>query len=357
MLSETVTTITHNDVLPTIVNQVSNSTVWLARLFGSLVSSWKGSNYRVPVRVQKKTNGGSFSGLTPWDTSASNTVRYLEFAVQAYAEPVVIPGIQRAINQQAGDNQILSYVSEKMDEAKEAMRDNLGSMFYGVGMGDDFDGLEVAVDNGTNSASYGGITRSTYPWMVSTVDSTSTAMTLALAFANFDNVSAASSEQESPTIAITTKSIWRTLETAMNGQIQAHYTSTAIRGYNKVSGGTPKGEMVPAEELKGAAGFNAISLRGRPLVADDKAPTGTFYWLNERYLEFRSLKDPQLRQVNAGTQVETGFADDVEFPASPIQFRDLMSSINQHGEIGAFLVFGQFVNKAPRRQGKLINKT
>lgn len=357
MLSETVTTITQNDVLPTIVNQVSNSTVWLARLFGTLVKSWKGANYRVPVRVQKKTNGGSFSGLAPWDTSASNTVRYMEFAVQAYAEPVVIPGIQRAINAQAGDNQILSYVSEKMDEAREAMRDNLGTMFYGVGVGDDFDGLEVAVDAGANSASYGGITRATYPWMVSTVDSTSTAITLALAFANFDNVSAASSADESPDIAITTKSLWRTLETAMSSQIQAHYTSTAIKGYNKVSGGTPSGESVPAEELKGAAGFNALSLRGKPMVADDKCPTGNFYWLNEKYLEFRSLKDDTLRQVTANTQVETGFSDNVDLPSSPIQFRDLMSSINQHGEIGAFLVFGQFVNKAPRRQGKLINKT
>src|SRR5690606_35972752 len=119
MLSETVTTITQNDVLPTIVNQVSNSTVWLARLFNALVSNWKGANFRVPVRIQKKTNGGSFAGMAPWDTSASNNVRYMEHTVQAYAEPVVIPGIQKAINSQAGDNQVLSYVAEKMDDARE----------------------------------------------------------------------------------------------------------------------------------------------------------------------------------------------------------------------------------------------
>lgn len=354
MLSETVTTITQNDVLPTIVNQVSNSTIWLARLFGELVTDWNGANYRVPVRVAKKTNGGSFSGLAPWDTSSANNVRYLEFTVQAYNEPVVIPGIQRAINAQAGDNQVLSYVSEKMDEAREAMRDNLGDMFYGTGVGDDFDGLEVAVDDGTNATSYGGITRASYSWMSSTVDSTSTAITLALAFANFDTVSAAGDAEEAPTIGLTTKTLFRTLETAMNSQIQAHYVSTAISGYNKVSGRTPKGELVPTVELKGAAGFNAISLRGRPVVADDKCPSGKFYWLNENKMEFRSLKDDTLRQVSVQTEV-----DDVsgEFTSSPIQFRDMMSSINQHGQIGAFLVFGQFVNKAPRRSGKLINKS
>jgi len=354
MLSETVTTITQNDVLPTIVNQVSNSTVWLARLFGELVTDWQGANYHVPVRVAKKTNGSSFTGMTPWDTSTGNNVRYLEFTVQAYAEPVVIPGIQRAINAQAGDNQVLSYVSEKMDEAREAMRDNLGAMFYNTGTGDDFDGLEVAVDAGTNATSYGGITRSSYSWMVSTEDTTSTAITLALAFANFDNISAAGDEEEAPTIGLTTKTLFRTLETAMNSQIQAHYVSTAISGYNKVSGRTPKGELVPQTELKGAAGFNAISLRGRPVVADDKCLSGKFYWLNENKIEFRSLKDDTLRQVSTQTEV-----DDVsgEFTSSPIQFRDMMKSINQHGEIGAFLVFGQFVNRAPRRQGKLINKT
>lgn len=354
MLSETVTAITQNDVLPTIVNQVSNSTIWLARLFGELVSDWQGANYRVPVRVAKKTNGASFTGMTPWDTAAGNNVRYLEFTVQAYAEPVVIPGIQRAINAQAGDSQVLSYVSEKMDEAREAMRDNLGIMFYGAGVGDDFDGLEVTVDDGTVATSYGGITRASYSWMTSTVDSTSTAITLALAFANFDAVSAAGDEEEAPTIGLTTKTLFRTLETAMNSQIQAHYVSTAISGYNKVSGRTPKGELVPQAELKGAAGFNAISLRGRPVVADDRAPSGKFYWLNENKLEFRSLKDDTLRQVTMKPQV-----DDVsgEFDTNPIQFRDMMKSINQHGEIGAFLLFGQFVNRAPRRQGKLINKT
>lgn len=354
MLSETVTTITQNDVLPTIVNQVSNSTIWLARLFGELVTDWNGANYRVPVRVAKKTNGGSFSGLAPWDTSSANNVRYLEFTVQAYNEPVVIPGIQRAINAQAGDNQVLSYVSEKMDEAREAMRDNLGDMFYATGVGDDFDGLEVAVDDGTNATSYGGITRSSYSWMASTVDTTSTAITLALAFANFDTVSAAGDAEEAPTIGLTTKTLFRTIETAMNSQIQAHYVSTAISGYNKVSGKTPKGELVPQVELKGAAGFNAISLRGRPVVADDKCQSGKFYWLNENKMEFRSLKDDTLRQVSVQTEV-----DDVsgEFTSSPIQFRDMMSSINQHGQIGAFLVFGQFVNKAPRRSGKLTNKS
>lgn len=354
MLSETVTTITQNHVLPTIVNQVSNSTIWLARLFGELVTDWNGANYRVPVRIAKKTNGSSFSGMAPWDTASGNNVRYLEFTVQAYNEPVVIPGIQRAINAQAGDNQVLSYVSEKMDEAREAMRDNLGDMFYSTGVGDDFDGLEAAVDDGTNTTSYGGITRATYSWMSSTVDSTSTAITLALAFANFDTVSAAGDAEEAPTIGLTTKTLFRTLETAMNSQIQAHYVSTAISGYNKVSGRTPKGELVPTVELKGAAGFNAISLRGRPVVADDKCQSGKFYWLNENKMEFRSLKDDTLRQVSVQTEV-----DDVsgEFTSSPIQFRDMMSSINQHGQIGAFLVFGQFVNKAPRRSGKLINKS
>lgn len=354
MLSETVTTITQNDVLPTIVNQVSNSTVWLARLFGELVSNWKGATYRVPVRVAKKTNGGSFSGLTPWDTGSANNVRYLEFTVQAYAEPVVVPGIQRAINAQAGDNQVLSFVSEKMDDAREAMRDNLGAMFYDVGLGDDFDGLEVAIDDGTNSTSYGGVTRSTYSWMTSTIDSTSTAITLALAFANFDAASAAGDEEEAPTIALTTKTLWRTLETAMNGQIQAHYQSTSMQGYNKVSGQTPRGQLVPVGELKGAAGFNAISLRARPMVADDKALSGKFYWVNENKVGFRSLKDDTLRQISMSPEVDDASG---ELPSSPIQFRDMMSSINQHGEIGAFLVFGQFFNKAPRRSAKLIAKT
>jgi hypothetical protein len=242
-----------------------------------------------------------------------------------------------------------------MDDAREAMRSNLSTIAYGVGLGDDWDGLEVAVDNGTNSATYGGVTRATYSFMNSTVDSTSTAITQALVLSNFDNVSAVGDPDESPTLGLTTSALWRTLENTISSQLQAHYVTTTLGGYNKVSGRTPKGRMVKEAELKGAFGVDAITVRARPVAPDDACPSGTFYWLNENKMEFRALQDPDLTSMSTDPQVDDTSG---EMPSSnPIQFRDMMTAIDQYGEIGAFIVSGQLGNKAPRRSGKLINKT
>ena len=179
---------------------------------------------------------------------------------------------------------------------------------------------------------------------------------LDLASAEFDNVSAAGSGQESPTIALTTKAIWSMFEKILNGKLQANYDATAINGYNRVSGKTPIGTSVPAESLKGALGVDAISYRGKPVVADDKATTGRFYWLNERYIEFRRLLSDELESVSSKQQVTDGVYKDIEMP-SFMQLRDFMSPVNQFGKIGALIVMGNLICRQPRRNGVVTNIT
>lgn len=355
MLNETVRTIIKDDVMPTIVNQVSNSTIWLARMFNSLVEDWTGADWVVPMRVAKKNNGGSVTGMQKWDTSATNNVRSLRFQIQTYVEPVVIPGIQKAISKRAGDNQVISVVTEKMDDAREAMRANLSTIGYGVGLGDDWDGLEVAIDAGANALTYGGVTRASYSFMNSTVNTTATALTQELVLANFDDVSAVGDQEESPTMGLTTSDLWATLEATISSDIQAHYITTSMKGYDKVGGGTPKGMSVPEAKLGGAFGVDAITVRGRPVVPDDSCTAGVFYWPNEYKMAFRALKDPDLSSISTSPEVDDISGDPLT--TSPIQFRDMMTAIDQYGEIGAFITSGQFGNKAPRRSGKLINKT
>lgn len=138
--------------------------------------------------------------------------------------------------------------------------------------------------------------------------------------------------------------------------MQANYSATSITGYNRVSGKTPVGTSVPAESLKGALGVDAISYRGRPVVADDKTPAGRFYWLNENYLEFRRLLSSDLKSVSARIQVTEGVYQDIEMP-SFMQLRDFMSPVNQFGEIGALIVLGNLICRQPRRQGVVTGIT
>ena len=355
VFTDRVKEITYNDILPSIVDFVNNSNIFTARVT-SQPKNWKGVTVSQPITIANSTTGGSFDGLDTFDTSATNNTRSLTWYVKAYEQSVVVPGIEKAVNGNS-EKQVLSLVATRMDEAKNSLADSLGDILYGYGIGKDIEGLGLIVDNGTATSSYGGINRADLPAVNADVTAASGGnLTLDLVSAEFDNVSAAGSGQESPTIALTTKAVWSIFEKILNSKLGVDYSATTATGYNRVSGGTPMGTSVPATALKGALGVDAISYRGKPVVADDKAPAGTFFWLNENYIEFRRLLSPDLKSVGSRNEVTEGVDKDIEMP-SFLQLRDFMSPVNQFGEIGALIVMGNLICRSPRRQGKITGIT
>ena len=355
IFTDRVKDITYNDILPSIVDFVNNSNIFTARVTSS-PKNWKGVTVTQPITIANSATGGSFDGLDQFDTSATNNTRVLTWYVKAYEQSVVVPGIEKAVNGNS-EKQVLSLVATRMDEAKNSLSNSLGDLLYGYGTGKDIEGLGLILDNGTATSSYGGITRADLPAVNADVTAAgSGTLTLDLVSAEFDNVSAAGSGQEAPTIALTTKAIWSMFEKLLNGKLQMQYTATSITGYNRVSGKTPIGVSVPASQLKGALGVDSISYRGKNVVADDKCPTGRFAWLNENYIEFRRLLSSDLKSVSSRNEVTEGVYKDIEMP-SFLQLRDFMSPVNQFGEIGALIVMGNLICRQPRRQGVITGIT
>lgn len=354
VFSERVTAITYNEIIPTIVDAVNNSNILTARVMSN-TKNWKGVNIKQPIRVANSTTGGSFDGLDQFDTTTTNNTRSLTWYVKAYEQSVVVPGIEKAVNGNS-DKQVISLVTDRLDEAKISLTQAIGTLLYGMGNGKDIEGLGLIVDDGTATSTYGGLARTVAGNAASVSAAASNTLTLAQVSAKFTAVSAAGAEQEAPTIGLTTPAVWDIFEALLGDKIRANYETTSIAGYNKVSGKTPNGVMVPAAELKGAAGFNAISYRGRPVVADDKCTAGTFFWLNERYLEFRRLLSSDLKSVDSNPKATEGPDADIKQP-SFLQLKDFMSPVNQFGEIGALIVMGNYICRAPRRQGKITGIT
>lgn len=355
IFTDRVKDITYNDILPSIVDFVNNSNIFTARVTSN-PKNWKGVTVTQPITIANSATGGSFDGLDQFDTSATNNTRVLTWYVKAYEQSVVVPGIEKAVNGNS-EKQVLSLVATRMDEAKNSLSNSLGDLLYGYGTGKDIEGLGLILDNGTATSSYGGITRADLPAVNADVTAAgSGTLTLDLVSAEFDNVSAAGSGQEAPTIALTTKAIWSMFEKLLNGKLQMQYTATSITGYNRVSGKTPIGVSVPASQLKGALGVDSISYRGKNVVADDKCPTGRFAWLNENYIEFRRLLSSDLKSVSSRNEVTEGVYKDIEMP-SFLQLRDFMSPVNQFGEIGALIVMGNLICRQPRRQGVITGIT
>lgn len=353
--SERVTAITYNEILPTIVDFVNNSNIFTARMMSN-VKDWRGVNIKQPIRIANSTTGGSFDGLDTFDTSTTNNTRSLTWYVKAYEQSVVVPGIEKAVNGNS-DKQVISLVVDRLDEAKISMTQAIGTLLYGNGVGKDFDGLGLIVDDGTTSATYAGISRAEVPGAKADVTAAAGGeLSLDLIGAEMTAVSAAGAATEAPTLGLTTPAVFDLYESLLTRTVQAKYDATTAKGYNRVSGKTPMGTSVPETELHGATGFVSISFRGRPIVADDKCPEGTFFWLNERYLEFRRLLSDDLRSVAASPEKTEGADADIKQP-SFLQLRDFMSPINQFGEIGALIVMGNLICRAPRRQGKITGIT
>jgi len=355
VFTDRVKDITYNDILPSIVDFVNDSNIFTARVTSN-PKKWSGVTEQQPITIANSTTGGSFDGLDEFDTSATNNTRVLTWYVKAYEQSVVVPGIEKAVNGNS-EKQVLSLVTTRMEEAKNSLANSLGDLFFGYGTGKDIEGLGLIVDDGTATTSYGGITRSDLPSVNGDVTAASGGnLTLDLVSAEFDAVSAAGAGTEAPTIALTTKSIWSLFEKALGDKLRVTYDATTITGYNRVSGKTPVGTSVPATALKGALGVDAISYRGKPVVADDKTPDGRFYWLNENYLEFRRLLSDDLESVSSNNEVTEGVYSEVEMP-SFLQLRDFMSPVNQFGEIGALIVMGNLIHRQPRRNGVITGIT
>jgi hypothetical protein len=73
-------------------------------------------------------------------------------------------------------------------------------------------------------------------------------------------------------------------------------------------------------------------------------------------MEFKRLQDSGLKQIDSSVEVTEGFYKDVKFP-SAWQFRELMSPVNQYGEVGLLILMGNLIHKQPRRNGKLTGIT
>lgn len=348
-----ITDITYNKILPKVVDTKNDSNVFTARVLGSQMRrSWVGHTMNQVIQIDNDSTGGSFDGLDQFSTAQTNNTRSLSWYVKGYYQSVVAGGMEQDVN--TGDAQAIRYISVLMDRAKVSMLNGIGTQLYGVGAGKDLEGLNLIVDDSTLTSSYGGLARATYGANINAYVDAAATLTLEEIATALDTAGAASVEMESPNIGYMVPAVWSIFESLFYAGLQSTYTATSIRGYDRVNGNTPIGETVPAEKLNGAQGFRALSFRGIPFVADQKAPTQTLYLVNEHYLEFPSLKSTSssVKQVSPSPDAQEGYYAEAKLP-SALQFRDMMESQNQYGSMGFFLVMGNLIHRNPQRNAKL----
>jgi hypothetical protein len=348
-----ITDITYNKILPKVVDTKNDGNVATARVLGTqLGRSWTGTSMSQVIQIDNDSTGGAFDGLDQFSTAQTNNTRSLTWYVKGYYQSVVAAGMEQDVN--TGEAQAIRYMTTIMDRAKTSMLNGVGTLFYGVGSGKNFEGFALIADDATLTSSYGGLARATYGENINGYVDAAATLTFDEIAGGIDGSSATGAEMERPNIAYMPPAVFTIYEGLFTPAAQAHYTSTSVGGYSTVTGNTPIGRSVKTDGAGGIGGFVSLDFRTIPFVPDDKCPSGTMFGINEHYLEFPVLRSTSksVKQVSPSPEEQEGYYAEAKLP-STVQFRDMMESINQYGSAGFLLIMGNLIHRNPKRNFKL----
>lgn len=320
--------------LPFVVDTVLNSNVMFQRVVRA-AKKWSGRTLRSPIKVSKNVTGTSFRGFDTFSVAATDNRQFLEFTPSFYQITVALPGDELSVADT--DDKVLDLMKLTIQSDTEDMADDLGTIFYADGTGNggkDPLGLGALVDDGTSVATIGGLSRSTYPTLASTVTASSGTLTLA----KVDTLwIAVTSGAQKPTAIYTTEAVFN-----FYGQL--------LRPQERINKdvGTMKG-------LSGGTGFTALAYNGKPVLMDEKCTSGAFIMLNEDFVDWYALPYYNAKPVAYKSQIE---GNDYDAPIGlGFSWSDWIIPANSASVVGHVYFGGQFITNNPKRHGKLTGIT
>jgi hypothetical protein len=356
-VSQRVDGLTERKLHGKVIDSVLNSRTYFARQVARAVPML-GKTYDVTHKISRTNAGQWFVGLENLNSSAWNTKITQSFAHAAYSHPV--PSIMQEAFANAGQTGTIDLDLNNLEEAKGELIQDLGAAMYGLGTANQILGLETIVDDGTNTDSVGGVSRTTYPALNAYVLAAAAGvMSLARLATTFDGASAAGIASEEPNIGIMTKAEWAFFEQLIAPQMRNNYKILPIMADTS--------SVVARENIAGALGFSTVYFRGIPMIKDDACTTGVTYFLNEKYIKWmgRTIVPDQykneVKKIDLGTPktFEGTMAAKEYMPSSANGFfyTPYMLLPSQAGKIARYYMFGQLVPLEFRRHSKLTGVT
>lgn len=334
LYGQRVQTTVQQKYLPFVVDTVLNSNVLFQRVVRAS-KKWSGRTLRAPIKVSKNSTGTSFRGFDTFSTAATDNRQFLEFTPSFYQITCALPGDELSVADT--EDKVLDLMKLTIQSDTEDMADDLGTIFYADGTGNsskDPLGLAALVDDGTSVATIGGLSRSTY----TTLQSTVTASSGTLSLAKVDTLWAAcTSGAQRPTAIYTT-------ETGFNlyGQL--------LRPQERITKSTSK-----MKGMTGGTGFDALEYNAKPILMDEKCTSGAFIMLNEDFVDFYALPFFGTKAVAYKSQIE---GNDYEAPIGlGFSWSDWIIPANAGAVVGHIYFGGQFITNNPKRHGKLTGIT
>ena len=309
------TYVTRRAFIPKLVVQLYNSTPLMAALIANSQTATGGvSSVTVPVQGSQFVNAqwSDYSGSFA-QPSVQQGAYNAEFTLKLMIAPVPFLGMEGAVQQ---DHAIIPLIEARMNDATNVMMDAMAySLYNNTTNTQQFTGLPAAVDDGTGTATYGNINRSTYTWWKSgqyAAGSVNPTRQNVLQYISGTVKKGA----EVPSFGVCGFGTWTLLAQDYVGQEQ--YVITPGSGFDG-DGNGPQ------------AAFRALMVAGVPIYPDPYCPEGTLYFLNNNYLSLYIHEQGQF--------VFTGFESTLP------NF--------QVGYVGAVLTIAELVSTKPKSMTKV----
>lgn len=335
LYGQRVQTTVQTEYLPYVVDTVLNSNVMFQRVVRG-AKKWSGRTLRAPIKVSKNTTGTSFKGFDTFSTAATDNRQFLEYTPSFYQITCALPGDELSVADT--DAKVLDLMKLTIQSDTEDMADDLGTIFYADGTGNgskDPLGLAALVDDGTNVATIGGLSRSTFTTLKSVVTASGGSLTLAAVDTLW---MAVKSGAQRPTAIYTTEAVFNFYGQLLRPQERIVKDAGMIKG-----------------DMKGGTGFDALYYNGKPILADEKCTSGAFIMVNENYIDWYALPFFGAKAVSYKSQIE---GNDYDAPIGlGFSWSDWIIPANSGSVVGHIYFGGQFITTNPKRHGKLTGVT
>ena len=216
---------------------------------------------------QPWSTGGAFYGpevlnVEPSDPEISGAWDWKEYYTSVTID-------QRSLIRADSEYAVANYVIEQCEIAKMDLRDKLAYGIWSDGSNyKNFDGMYEVIDNGTVSSTYGGLTRSNYPFLNAQLDTSTTTLNIGALNSLFD---LASKGARSPKLIVSSRANLTRYENLLQGQVQITQPANVI------------------DQTFASGGFSGGWYRNQPWMVDEHInPTGTegvLFMINDDYFE------------------------------------------------------------------------
>lgn len=260
-----ISSITQKKFIPKLYDNIFNSNPLLQRhrkRSYELVDG--GTTIMVPLNYAAPTASGWYFGADTLNVNDNEQITAAEYTWKALYTNISILRTDELRN--AGDEQMISIVKSKVKVAEKNMEDQLGTgIFSNATNAKSIVGLQQIVATGNT---IGGISQSANSWWQAQVDSTTTTTSLSALQTNWNLATIGS---WSPTVAVTTRTLFNTYYALLQ----------------------PQQRFQDSESASG--GFQSLMFNGIPVLPDSHCPSSNWFFLNEDYMHLWAHKEEDMR--------------------------------------------------------------